>query len=757
VTFIDPDDWIDDGYLDTVATFLDRNPATVMVATNRVYFEESHQRRRDGHPLRQMFRSDRLVDLNDQPEYFHSSAPAAFFLRSLIAQVGLRFDTRIRPIFEDGHFCVRYLLECDEPLVAFLGSAQYVYRRRSDLSSTLQGSLAHPGRFSDVPRFGYLDALERGSARDGRAPRWVQNLVLYELSWFFSADAKAAGAHTAGIGALGAEFVELLARIVSYLDDDAIESFAVRRYEEDWRMILRHGIHPEDWHSDYAVVDRTRTDSVRLCHRFVGRPPSERVLVDHVPVDPIAAKTRTLRYFDQPLLHERIHWVPAGAELELDGRIVEVRTSWGRPGVTPEHRPPGRFGSVIRRARRRTLSSLTRRVGVKLWRTATEWTVPRLAASRPVRRRFAECWVLMDRTHDANDNAEYLFRFLRDERPDVNAWFTLERDTPDWHRMHAADSSRLVAYGSLTWKLMMLNCAHLVTSHAERSAVCPPTIESMRAPGWRTTCLNHGVIERDESRTYAGVPIDLFVVSTERERQSIAGDGNGYDLTMREVQLTGMPRLDVLRAAGGVTRSERNVVLIAPTWRHWLVPPSDVSPREDQASDRLRSSEFACRWAAVASSPRLHDLADELGLEIGLLPHPDLDRVESFLDDIPGTTRHRFSSADLPRVFARTAVLITDYSSMAWNVAYLGRPTIYYRFDEDQVFDGGHVGRVRRPSQQQLFGPSTADADELLDQVEALLRRGHADAPYLHRIETAFALHDGRCRARVADAIAGLE
>lgn len=758
VTFIDPDDWIADDYLDTVAVFLDRHPETVLVATNRVYFEESQQQLRDGHPLRQMFRSDRLVDLNAHPEYFHSSAPAAFFMRPLIAAAGLRFDTRIRPNFEDGHFCVSYLLECDEPMVAFLGSARYIYRRRSDLSSTLQGSLAHPGRFSDVPRFGYLDALERAAARNGRAPRWVQNLILYELSWFFSEDAKAAGAHTAGTGARGAEFVELLTRIVSHLDDEAIESFAVRRYDADWRMILRHALAAEDWHTNDAVVERSRTHSVRLCYRFVGRHPSERILVDHVPVDPIAAKTRTLRYFDQPLLHERILWVPRGADLELDGRMIDRRSSWNSPDATPERRRGGRLRSVVHHASQQPLASLARRAGRKLWRDVSGRIMLRVAASRPVRRRFADCWVLMDRIDDANDNGEYLFRFLRNERREVNAWFTLERNTPDWHRMRAAGTGRLVAYGSLTWKLMMLNCAHLATSHAEPSVVCPPTIQAIRAPRWRNTFLNHGVIERDESRSYAGTPIDLFVVSTPAELESIAGDGNGYDLTTREVQLTGMPRLDVLRsAAADVTPSERNLILIAPTWRHWLVAPSDVPSRGDQTADRFRASEFASRWTAVATSQRLHVLASELGLEIGLLPHPHLDRVGPFLDDIPGAERHRFCSADLARVFARTAVLITDYSSISWNVAYLGRPTIYYRFDEGPVFDGGHVGRVRNSSQQQLFGPSTANEDELLDHVEALLRGGDPVAPDLRRIESTFAFHDGRCCERVANAIAAIE
>ena len=54
----------------------------------------------------------------------------------------------------------------------------------------------------------------------------------------------------------------------------------------------------------------------------------------------------------------------------------------------------------------------------------------------------------MDRVHDADDNGERLFEYLRASRPDINAWFVLERGSADWKRLRNAGVRRMVAYGT---------------------------------------------------------------------------------------------------------------------------------------------------------------------------------------------------------------------------------------------------------------------------------------------------------------------
>jgi glycosyltransferase involved in cell wall biosynthesis len=186
VSFPDPDDVLEPDYLAVVDAFLEGHDATDLVATHRLLWWEDGTGGTDEpsntHPLRSLFSRDRLVDLAAEPQYFHGSAPAAFFRLDHVRGHDLAFDPRIRPNFEDGHFTSCYLLTFAAPKVGFLGSARYHYRKRAAGTSTLATSRAHPGRYTDVIEHGYLDVVERARARYGPGPGWLQSYLAYVLA-----------------------------------------------------------------------------------------------------------------------------------------------------------------------------------------------------------------------------------------------------------------------------------------------------------------------------------------------------------------------------------------------------------------------------------------------------------------------------------------------------------------------------------------------------------------------------------------------
>lgn len=771
VTFIDPDDWVDDDYLATVAGFIDTHSDDVdMVATNRILFEERGNGIRDGHPLRRMFRSDQLVSLAKFPEYFHGSVPACFVRVDEVTRLGLRFDTRIRPNFEDGHFCVRYLLEVDEPKIGFLKSAEYYYRKRADDSSTLATSVQQPGRYTNVPRYGYLDVLDRSKTKFGRVPEWLQNMILYELSWYFSAEDRPSGSASAAVGEIGAEFVELLGQLATYLDEPIVRGFSIRRYNQIWRDILLHGTRNDDWHTPYVVMQQhdERHRLVKIAYRFSGEPPHERVLVRGRAVEPEHQKVRTYDFFGQPLLYERVMWVSAKGTLrvELNGEPVELRTSWVDDFAVISLRPGAlalRFKQPTPprpRLRRRVFErgrELVARIA-DVWNTRDAFeadAIRRLARSPFYRARYQNAWVLMDRIHDAHDSAEELFHYLRRERPDINAWFVIEEGTPDWQRLEQAGCDRLVAHGSLAWKVLMLHCDKLISSHIDVPVHHPPEILKLRAPDWDFVFLQHGVIKDDISRWLNPKKLELFVTSTPDEYASIAGSRTPYAFTSKEVVLTGLPRFDALQAASDrVTGQQKHLVIVAPTWRHWLLAPLAPGSQRRNVVSGFRESEFASRWREVLESDVWKSADWASDLEIVFLPHPNLTAAVEDLGVDSSIPIVDYADPRLHEYFARAAVLVTDFSSMAFNAAYLRRPVVYFQFDRTAVMSGGHVGRAGYfDYDRDGFGPVVFESGDVLDAVADVVRHGGATDPYASRIENAFPFRDGRCSERVTQAI----
>jgi CDP-glycerol glycerophosphotransferase (TagB/SpsB family) len=98
-------------------------------------------------------------------------------------------------------------------------------------------------------------------------------------------------------------------------------------------------------------------------------------------------------------------------------------------------------------------------------------------------------------------------------------------------------------------------------------------------------------------------------------------------------------------------------------------------------------------------------------------------------------------------------MLITDYSSMAFEIAYIRRPVVYFQFDQASFFAGGHAYRKGTWSYPDNgFGPVATTREEALAAVEAIADHG-PEPEYAARIEKTFPLRDGQCCRRTAEAI----
>ncbi|WP_341643302.1 CDP-glycerol glycerophosphotransferase family protein [Thauera sp. SDU_THAU2] len=101
-------------------------------------------------------------------------------------------------------------------------------------------------------------------------------------------------------------------------------------------------------------------------------------------------------------------------------------------------------------------------------------------------------------------------------------------------------------------------------------------------------------------------------------------------------------------------------------------------------------------------------------------------------------------------------MMITDYLSVAFEMAYLERPVLYYLLDIDQLFSTGHF--YKRGYFEYLkdgFGPVETALDALLDQVEATCA-GREKPDYVP-CERTLLFRDGHWCARVHEAILRLE
>jgi glycosyltransferase involved in cell wall biosynthesis len=759
VTFTDPDDKLGPGFLAEAQAFAHAHPEVDVMAGNVVLLEETRGVIRNNHPRRAQFaKGTRVANLDREPNTFTGSSTVSLFRLDRLREWGIEFDPLLRPTFEDGHFACRFLLAMDTPLVGILSRARYIYRKREAADSTLARSFADPGRYTTVFERGLLDVARRARETKGTVPPWLQQVLVYELSWYLS-ESDAISSRFAVPAELEDRFEWLFAETARAIDPAVLRQHRIRKLKPAWIDFLTHVSADGAWSND--VVTRTAVDDAmrlqRLTYRYAGPAPAETFLLDGSPVGPAFAKRMATSYFGRDRMTERIAWLPlAGTTaVRLDGTEVAVEEDLASRGMA--HREKAARRPRTRMARMKARMAIRARMGgVRSWLTVAGW---RLAA-RVAAIRYRDAWVLQDRLHDADDNAERLFEHLVRERPDINAWFTIEAGTADWDRMRAAGTRRVVPYGGRRWRLLMLNARWLLSSHADTPVVRPrKVLDIMPEPRWKVGFLQHGVIKDDLSPWLNDRELDLFVVSTEAELESIVGDGTRYTFTRKETRLTGLPRFDRLLAkAIEHPAAEADLVLVAPTWRSWLTVPVLKGSQRHDLHVAFWESDYIRSWKALLGAPEVAAAVRAKRLRLGFMPHPNLQQALDELELPPYVERLAFEGTDVQALYAQTALLVTDYSSVAFNLAYIDRPVVYYQFDRDRALAGEHVGRLGYfDYERDGYGPVIVDPVAAVAAMVGAIEAAPRVAPeYAARTARAFPVRDGRSCERVVAAIEDL-
>ncbi|CAN5129411.1 CDP-glycerol glycerophosphotransferase family protein [soil metagenome] len=747
VTFIEPADFVAPDYFTRIDAALDRHDATVAVVSCRsIDYVDATKSETDGDPLRyRLARGERAVAVDDAGMDFQATVRDAVWRKDIIDGHGLAFDNRVRPSGEDALFAARYLLRAAGLKLLFVPDARYFRRRRALKPSVLQDTWLRPEAFDDQVRFGALALLEEAGAAGNPIPRHVQNAALYALSGTL----RMAVDDPSGVPPLDARqrqtYLDLLGAAFGFLDAETIAAFGLLP------LLHRTGIlgRFKDAGPPGRTVTVTELDRGRCLARAVRwsshRDASAAFQIDGTPVVPAFAKTRRVELVGSPFVDEHIAWLPTGggktlraflggqeARIEVGGRryetglpLADLPVALRSPSPDETALPPH-----VRAVRRAAVSPQAQAV-------------------------FRDAWLFMDRDTEADDSAEYLYRHVREHAPQVNAFFILQRGSPHWARL-AADGFRLIGFHEPDHAVALLNAAHLISSQGDHYVVgYLGRTEFGDMLRYRYTFLNHGVIKDDISRWLNQLGIDCFVTSTPGEWQDIVGDGSPDKDSAREVILSGMPRHDALLRA---SRREGRTIVVMPTWRAWLSGVATGPGNARSAHPAFFTSEFALRWKEVLAGPRLAGLAARHGYRIVFVPHPNIEQYRDFFELPPAVEYRPFGGEPMQDLFGEMSMMITDFSSKAFDAALLEKPVVYYQFDADQFFGGGHASlRSYFDYERDGFGPVCHGLDEVLAAAETVMSGGALDPVYRQRAVATFPLRDGRASERVFNAILNLD
>ena len=93
---------------------------------------------------------------------------------------------------------------------------------------------------------------------------------------------------------------------------------------------------------------------------------------------------------------------------------------------------------------------------------------------------------------------------------------------------------------------------------------------------------------------------------------------------------------------------------------------------------------------------------------------------------------------DVQDLLKRSRVLVTDYSSVFYDFAYMKKEVIYYQFDYEEFY-GKHYGKGNFDFVDNGFGPVCKEENEVVENIIKICENGIEDK-YLERINEYFTL-----------------
>ena len=721
VTFIDPDDFVSPDYFYKTDTFLSKNANISIVGCPLVFYFEDKDMVKDTHPLKYRFaKGDVVLPLSNLKDHLQLSASTAFFKIDNIRNAHISFDEAMKPSFEDAKFVTDYILNTDlSTNAAFLSKISYFYRKRSDGSSTLDGAWQNPLLFSRVIEKGCIEILKTAKKKFGNIPEHIQRIVLYHIIWYFGRIVN----KPAALSHLNEEqkkhFVALLHEMFSYIDE---------------ATILR-----------FNLAGTWFFQKVALLGLFKNTTPKNQIA--YVEDFDLKKKQILVKYFSNfPIVEQ---WVINGKEI-FPKYQKEVVYDFLGSLYTKEYRtwlPCNDMGSLeLFLAGNRAKLTFS---GKQFDKLPIETVFTSFKQKSTVK---SNDWILMDRDNQADDNAEHLYRYISENHPEQDIYFALKKTSSDWKRLEQ-DGFNLLEFGSSAFESKLKDCAKIISSHVDGYITHYFKDNSLLDKDY--VFLQHGITKDDLSGWLNTKKIACFVTATNPEYHSIVDNTTAYKFGKKEVKMTGFPRYDRLLINNN---TESKQILIMPTWRSSIVG-TYISGTERTRNPDFMKTNYARHWHGFMNHDILKELNDQ-GYQIVFAPHPS---IQEYMDEftVPDFIKiYSYSEGNIQSVFQNTSILITDYSSVAFDVAYLNKAILYYQFDYDEVFSSGNHTYQKGyfDYNRDGFGAVAYNETELLAALKDLVDN-QAKVPDLYqtRIDKTFQFRDSNNCERVYQAILDLD
>ncbi len=351
----------------------------------------------------------------------------------------------------------------------------------------------------------------------------------------------------------------------------------------------------------------------------------------------------------------------------------------------------------------------------------------------------SEIWMFYDKIYKGGDSSEYLFRYASAQNDGIKKYYLLDKKTPDYLRLKS-DGFKPLKRGSFLHRLIFLNADMMIVSNSTVFAFNDYYMENSQyirgIPDFHVVCVQHGLSVqkialaqqrlRDNTR--------LYFCASKYEIKNLSQPIYNYNIT-NALQLTGVPRYD------GLIDNAKKQIMISPTWRmqaaHLVTKNEGV---ERDYNPEFKDTPYFKVYNNLINDKKLISAAKEYGYRISYVLHPivcpqlkDFTKND-FVDIIPSV-----GDMSYEKMFRESSLMVTDYSGIQFDFAYMRKPLVYYHPEELEA----HYEEGTYHYNTMAFGEIVKKKDELVNLLIDYMKSGCKMKPeYVNRADDFFAFSD---------------
>lgn len=321
-------------------------------------------------------------------------------------------------------------------------------------------------------------------------------------------------------------------------------------------------------------------------------------------------------------------------------------------------------------------------------------------------------WLVYEKNSEmAQDNSFYFFKYSYFNQPEKNIYYVIKKNSPDL--VYLEEMKDKVVYFMSIKHLIYVLSAKLLVSSETRGHLFTWRHQIGRVKNVlnkkQFVFLQHGVtaLKLNDSilSKKSGSAANMYVTSSEFEKNIIM---NGLGYKKNDIIVSGFPRWDVLEDKSD--KISRKEIFMMPTWRGWL---------DEVDEEKFIETPYFKYYMEILNSDKLKSLLKQSNIQFNFFLHPKFKQyIKYFSSDSDDIRLIEFGEEKVNELLMNSSLLITDYSSVAWEMYYMAKPVIFYQFDYEEYnrLTGSYINM-----EDGLFGERMFNAEELITGIEAYI------------------------------------